>query len=317
MEETSSAIQWHPAFYEAIQFELEEYRDDLIFETEHDLTTAPLKIDVLIIKKRRNIVIKKNIAKIFRRYNIVEYKSPDDYVSLNDYNKVRSYALLYASLQNADTEKLSVTFLSEHKPVKLLKYLSKRLTVEREQPGIYMVNGDICPLQIIVSGELSFEENLWVAGLTKRLTAVRLKRIIKASHQRGKDAASGAYLDVVFDANEEVSKEVTMGRTLEQILEQRGFMDRFVAKGEARGEARGRIMGRVEGEARGRAEGEARGRVEAERNTIVAILRRRFKRLPKLLTVSIRQIDDPVLLESLAVEAAVCGSLAEFEAGLK
>jgi hypothetical protein len=55
----------------------------LIFEIERDLTAAPLKIDVLIIKKRKNVAIKKNIAEIFRHYNIVEYKSPDDYISLN------------------------------------------------------------------------------------------------------------------------------------------------------------------------------------------------------------------------------------------
>ncbi|MDR0871387.1 MAG: hypothetical protein LBN39_11405 [Planctomycetaceae bacterium] len=60
MEEPTSDIQWHPAFFEAIQLELEEYRDVLIFNIEYDLTAAPLKIDVVIIKKRKNVVIKKN-----------------------------------------------------------------------------------------------------------------------------------------------------------------------------------------------------------------------------------------------------------------
>ena len=41
-------ISWHPAFIQAIQLELEDYLDVLTFETEHQLTTEPLKIDVLI-----------------------------------------------------------------------------------------------------------------------------------------------------------------------------------------------------------------------------------------------------------------------------
>ncbi|GHT11582.1 hypothetical protein FACS1894170_05350 [Planctomycetales bacterium] len=277
MEEDSDIIQWHKAFHQAIQLELEEYRDVLTFEIERELTAAPLKVDVLIIKKRKNVVIKKNIARIFQQRNIVEYKSPDDYVSIDDYNKVRSYALLYASQQHVDTDELSVTFISERKPIKLLKYLAKRYTVKRQQPGIYIVERDICPLQIIVSRELSDEENLWINGLTKHLTAVRLLRIIRESHLRGKGAAVGAYVNVVSDANDKVFDEVTMGRTLEQILEQKGFADRFIAKGEARG--------RVEGETR------------AGRNAVVAILRRRFTRVPKALEAAIRQLNDPVVLD--------------------
>ncbi|MDR0653411.1 MAG: hypothetical protein LBG12_08925 [Synergistaceae bacterium] len=71
-------IQWHPAFYEAIQAELVEYRDVLHFEAEHQLTTEPLRIDVLIIRKQPDAVIRKNIAAIFRTINICEFKSPDD-----------------------------------------------------------------------------------------------------------------------------------------------------------------------------------------------------------------------------------------------
>ena len=73
-------INWHPAFVEAIRLELDEYADDLEFLAEHQLTREPLRIDVVIIKKKRDIVLKKNIASIFRGVNVVEYKSPDDYV---------------------------------------------------------------------------------------------------------------------------------------------------------------------------------------------------------------------------------------------
>jgi hypothetical protein len=56
---------WHPAFAQAIEHELENAKDALTFETEYQLTTEPLRIDVLIVKKKKNVVIEKNIGQIF------------------------------------------------------------------------------------------------------------------------------------------------------------------------------------------------------------------------------------------------------------
>ncbi|WP_041611193.1 hypothetical protein [Treponema primitia] len=42
-------IHWHPAFFQAIQRELADYKDALEFKYEHQLTTEPLRIDVLLI----------------------------------------------------------------------------------------------------------------------------------------------------------------------------------------------------------------------------------------------------------------------------
>ncbi|GMO35419.1 MAG: hypothetical protein Ta2B_15440 [Termitinemataceae bacterium] len=77
---TSDYIQWHPAFVEALKHDLSSYKDVLTFKDEHQLTGAPLKIDVLVIKKEKNVVIKNKIAALFLPHNIVEYKSPDDYL---------------------------------------------------------------------------------------------------------------------------------------------------------------------------------------------------------------------------------------------
>ncbi len=45
-------LQWHPAFYAGLQIEFKEEQDKLIFENEHNLSTKPLQVDVLIIKKQ-------------------------------------------------------------------------------------------------------------------------------------------------------------------------------------------------------------------------------------------------------------------------
>ena len=74
MEKTEK-LKWHPAFLQAIQHELFEYRDSLEFKYEYPLTEEPLRIDLLIIKKPKQLAIEKNIARIFRADNILEYKS--------------------------------------------------------------------------------------------------------------------------------------------------------------------------------------------------------------------------------------------------
>lgn len=72
-------LQWHPAFYADIQIDFTEEKEKLIFENEHQLGTKPKSIDVLIVKKRKEAKIHKNIGRIFREHNIIEYKSPGDY----------------------------------------------------------------------------------------------------------------------------------------------------------------------------------------------------------------------------------------------
>ena len=90
-------LQWHPAFYADIQIELENEAEKFIFENEHQLGTKPFGIDVLIVKKRIEESVQKNIGRIFRKYNIIEYKSPPDYLSIDDYYKVYGYTCFYSA----------------------------------------------------------------------------------------------------------------------------------------------------------------------------------------------------------------------------
>ena len=54
-----------------------------------------MAIDILIIKNTEGYKVKKNIGRIFRKYNIIEYKSPDDYLSIDDFYKVYGYTCFY------------------------------------------------------------------------------------------------------------------------------------------------------------------------------------------------------------------------------
>ena len=72
-KQDKTVLQWHPAFFADIQIELQEDADSLIFENEHQLGTKPMEIDVLVIKKEDGKMIHKNIGRIFRKHNIIEY----------------------------------------------------------------------------------------------------------------------------------------------------------------------------------------------------------------------------------------------------
>jgi len=191
-------ISWHPAFVQAIQLELEDYLDVLTFETEHQLTTEPLKIDVLIIKKQKNVVIEKNIGKIFRQFNIVEYKSPNDRVTIEAYHKTQCYSRLYAALNKRDIADMSVTIVATRHPVKLLTFLNSRYTVTHTQPGIYIVEDDTSPTQIVVSEELSEEGNLWLNSLRNDLTIAGVDRLSMSKESK---LPMEAYFQVIVEAN--------------------------------------------------------------------------------------------------------------------
>lgn len=64
-------IQWHPGFVAAMDLELAENRADLIYEKEYNLNTKPLEIDLLVIKKDKDVRTANEIGWIFRGYNVL------------------------------------------------------------------------------------------------------------------------------------------------------------------------------------------------------------------------------------------------------
>jgi len=238
----SSRISWHPAFVEALQMELQAYRDDLEFFPEYPLTAEPLQIDCVVVKKAKDAVIRKNIAVIFREWNLLEYKSPGDYVSVADFYKVYGYACLYASFKRIPITSLTVTFVESRQPQKLLRHLrnERGYSVAENYPGIYTINGDVLPIQIIDSRQLPADENLWLKSLSDRLDTSALSRISEEVTRQGKAARIAAYVDVITRANTETMEEVIQMRkgskTLEQVLEEAGWLARWEARGEEIGQ---------------------------------------------------------------------------------
>ena len=68
---------------------------------------------------------------------------------------------------------------------------------------------------------------------------------------------------------------------------------------------------------KGKVEGEAKGEARAGRNMVLAVLRARFKRVPKDVEQAILAVTDLIALESWAAQAATCDTLDEFAEALR
>lgn len=215
MKETIKRIEWHPAFQATIQIEFENESDKLIFESEHLLSQKPMQIDELIIKVKDHEVIEKNIGKIFRKYNIIEYKSPDDHLIINDFYKVYGYCCFY----QADTEKvfeispqeLTITFICNHYPRKMIQHLQKyrKLEITKIGSGIYHITGDEFPIQLLITKELDPAENLWLQSLRKDIKYKKeIEFLLKVYDTKKHSKLHQAAMDVITRANWESIMEV-------------------------------------------------------------------------------------------------------------
>jgi hypothetical protein len=259
-------LQWHPAFSALVRIELENDAKALIYEIEFQLTRKPLAIDMLVIKKDKEYESTNEIASFFREHNIMEYKSPGDYYSVEDFYKSMAYAGLY--LSNAKSEKkidpedITVTVVSGKCPLKVMKTL-KRLygTSYREcVKGIYRTEGTLLfPTQFVVNTRLDPEKFIWLSRLRDNLELDKDLEVL-AREYKGKenDILYETGMDVIMRAN-----EGTFRRAKNMCNALRELFAEELEESRTNGEMRGIEIGESRGEIRGRKLGEESGRESA------------------------------------------------------
>lgn len=244
-------LQWHQAFYAGVQIELEQDAYNLIFENEHQLGTKPKSIDVLVIKKNLDIPIKKNIGRIFRKHNIIEYKSPTDYLSVDDFYKIYGYTCFYkadsAVVNKIKLEDLTITLVCHSYPKMLLWHLEEErgYTIKKAEPGIYSIIGDVLPIQLILTRELSDKENLWLKSLTNDLPERKQAKMLVNEYKKHENEEHySSMMDIIIRANEEIFQEVKadMCDALRELMkdEIKAELEASEARGKTIGEARGK-----------------------------------------------------------------------------
>ena len=212
----SKKIQWHPGFYAAAELELRQNRKELEFHREYNLSKKPLQIDLLIIEKLKNVQIQNEIGKIFRRYNIIEYKSPEDGLNIDDFFKTIGYAYLYKGLgehvNQIPLEELTVSIFRDAKPRKLMKELDEYgCTIEKYAPGIYYIENLMLPVQIIVIKELTSKIHSFLKVLTDKLEKIDLFNFMDDTSsftEPGDKRNADAVLQVSISANKDVYDQI-------------------------------------------------------------------------------------------------------------
>ena len=224
---TKDTIQWHPAFQASIQIEFEAEAEKLTFEPEHLLSKKPMQMDELIIKVAENEAIHKNIGRIFRRYNIIEYKSPDDNLTINDFYKVYGYCCFYQSdtdkICEIPPEELTITFICNHFPRKMVQHLKefRGLNIIHVEAGIYYITGDAFPMQLLVTKELDPKENLWLQSLRNNMSKPEeIKVLLKEYEAKKSSKLYQVAMEVITLANWDAVKEVkeTMCEALKELM---------------------------------------------------------------------------------------------------
>ncbi|MCM1124572.1 MAG: hypothetical protein NC416_18510 [Eubacterium sp.] len=176
-------VDWHEAASCALQIELQEYSSFLEYQQEYILGSNSYRIDLLVIKKLTEKVIPKNIALIFKTFNLFEIKGIGSSASIDSYYKTIGYAGLLISQTGKPNQysryNISLTFLSCHYPRNLMRHLlllqkENKIMIEKPAPGVYHINKETFTTQIIVTKELSADDNLYLHCLTDKLQDIDL-----------------------------------------------------------------------------------------------------------------------------------------------
>lgn len=225
-------IQWHPGFVAAMNLEFKENRKDLIFEKEHNLNTKPLEVDLLIIKKDASVHILNEIGSFFRRYNIIEYKSPKDRLDINVFYKSIAYACLYKAYENTVDERkpddITVSIVRETNPRELFKYFDEHgYSLKVPESGIYYIEGNtLFPIQIIITKELNEDTHTWLRALSGNLKKEEIRKLVSNMQNLTETVdleMADSVLEVSLTANKHVVQELigddNMYEALMEIME--------------------------------------------------------------------------------------------------
>ena len=293
--------QWHPPFCASMQLELKEYKSILEYSMEYALSTKPLLIDLLIIKKAQEVQIENEIGRKFRSHNIIEYKSPDDRLSIDNYLKTTGYTHLYLSIVNKNKKKdeaiksfdITVTIVRVRKPKKLFRMLREvyNLSVTKRANGIYEVKDTFLGcVQIIVTKELDPKEHVWLTSLADGMKEDEARLLIE---EAGKLSApddreyAESILQLAMEKNKDIFEKV---KGCEDMCQ--AFWELYAPEIEAEKRASEK-RGEQRGEKRGIAIGEKNGEKRGERRTLISLIIKKIQRGKDILSIA-DAVEEPV-----------------------
>ena len=248
-ETEAGKIQYHQGFYAAVKAEYKA-RGDMLYWKDHELGEMPVRPD-LVIAKGGEEPLTDPIGSFFRKRNVLEYKSPEDGLTIDDFDKTHGYAFLYKSLFRGVTfEDMTVSIFRHGYPRELVKALEKRgFHVKQAFPGILHVTSQtMLPTQLVVISRLAEGSYPGMKILAKNARMEDVKRFLGSiTDDRLMVEYATAILQVSIAANQELFERIKKEESVMNAAVERLFAKEIDAKWND-----GRDKGRAEGEALGR-----------------------------------------------------------------
>ena len=211
-------IQWHPGFYGAAELEFLSNKGDLEFQREFNLSKEPIRMDLLIIKKLADVRIENELGHIFKKYNVAEFKSPDDALSIDDYYKTVGYACLYKGLgetvDQIPANELTISIFRESYPREMFEAMKNLgMEIKEQYPGIYYISGKqaLFDTQIVVTKQLDKETHRTLRILSKHVREEDVRAFVEKAVQMSEPGDRNnvdAVLQVSVSANKEIYEAI-------------------------------------------------------------------------------------------------------------
>ena len=239
-------IEYHSGFYATINALYRDVRADFEFPFPHEqeLGVKPLRLDMLLIRRRNRRKLTDGIGRFFRKLNILEYKSPGDSLNIDDIFKTQAYACLCKALRQwgrfAGDELTVAIFCYRHPRAAFAELRRLGRGVEQTHPGIYLVTGPLTvPTQIVVVPRLPPGEYVELKILAKGAKREDILKFMENAFGRYDREDIRAILEISMAANENIYRELKEESDMVGAFER--FNAEFLAKKEAEFEERGRI----------------------------------------------------------------------------
>lgn len=108
-------------------------------------------------------------------------------------------------------EDITISFVCKNYPRKLITHLQevRGFQIQEYEEGIYYIVGDIIPMQLIVTSQLSKQNNFWLRSLTNDLKErEEAEEIVREYQKHEGNQLYHSVMDIIVHANEERFEEV-------------------------------------------------------------------------------------------------------------
>ena len=208
--------QWHIPFYASYEIDFRRYEDVLEIDPAHLLEQSS-EVDILSVKKVPGARIDNGIGEMYRNYNLIEYKSPNDSLGFESYLQIMGYAYLYMRLERINSfDEVLVSLMGYNYPKKMIEELEHMgYTCDKTEEGVYLLS-HVCliPVQVVLINKLDAEKYPWISVIRKKISeeeAIRFLNQLSGVNE-------GRYMEKVIEVTDLVIRRLTVNNQKEGVF---------------------------------------------------------------------------------------------------